>query len=321
MRHHRLVTGFALASGLLALSAMAADKTAGKPKPTPSPKELLAASKPSEWRKPDPQNLIYMELPTGRVVIELAPDFTPLHAANIRTLVREHYFDGLAIIRVQDNFVTQWGDPNDDDNGDKSKIRPLGKASKTLPPEYTRPIDPKLQWTPLPDGDVYAPEVGFSEGFPAARDPANGKEWLTHCYGAVGVARDIDPTSGSGSSLYAVIGQAPRGLDRNLAIAGRVLQGMPLLSGLSRGAEPMGFYTKAPQRITLGAVRIAADLPAGEREDIEVLRTDSPTFAALVEGKRNRRDAFYTLPAGKVDLCSINIPVRDAKADAGTSKH
>ncbi|MEP6898795.1 MAG: peptidylprolyl isomerase [Rhodanobacter sp.] len=316
MRHCHLATAIALVASLLTLSASAADKT--KAKPTPSAKELLAASKPTEWRKPDPQNLIYMQLPTGRVVIELAPDFTPLHAANIRTLVREHYFDGLAIIRVQDNFVTQWGDPNDDDNGDKSKIRPLGKASKTLPPEYTRPIDPKLQWTPLPDGDVYASEVGFSEGFPAARDPASDQEWLTHCYGAVGVARDIDPTTGSGSSLYAVIGQAPRGLDRNLAIAGRVLQGMPLLSGLSRGAEPMGFYTRAPQRVTISSVRLASDLPAKDRADIEVLRTDSPTFAALVEGKRNRRDAFYTLPAGKVDLCSISIPVRDAHAD--TSK-
>ncbi|WP_158885401.1 peptidylprolyl isomerase [Rhodanobacter sp. L36] len=314
LRRH-LVTALACACSVLAFSALAADKA----KPTPTAKELLAASKPSEWRRPDPQNLIYMQLPTGRVVIELAPDFTPLHAANIRTLVREHYFDGLAIIRVQDNFVTQWGDPNDDDSGDKSKIRPLGKASKTLPPEYTRSIDPTLQWTPLPDGDVYAPQVGFSEGFPAARDPATRREWLTHCYGAVGVARDIDPNSGSGSSLYAVIGQAPRGLDRNLAIAGRVLQGMPLLSGLSRGAEPMGFYTKAPQRITLGSVQLASDVAEKDRQDIEVLRTDSPTFAALVEGKRNRRDTFYTLPAGKVDLCSISIPVRDAKATA-TSK-
>jgi peptidylprolyl isomerase len=310
MRRRHLAVIIALAGSLLALSASAADKA----KPTPSAKELLEKSKPAEWRKPDPQNLIYMQLPAGRVVIELAPDFTPLHAANIRTLVREHYFDGLAIIRVQDNFVTQWGDPNDDDNGDKSKIRPLGKASKTLPPEYTRLIDPKLQWTPLPDGDVYAPEVGFSEGFPAARDPDTGQEWLTHCYGAVGVARDVGPTTGSGSSLYAVIGQAPRGLDRNLAIAGRVLEGMPLLSGLPRGAEPMGFYTKAPQRIALGSVRLASDIPAKDREGIEVLRTDSPTFAALVEGKRNRHDAFYTLPAGKVDLCSITIPVRDAGA-------
>ncbi|MFC5740774.1 peptidylprolyl isomerase [Dyella tabacisoli] len=277
---------------------------------TPTPKELLERSKPEEWRKPDPENLLLMQLPQGRVMIELAPDFTPLHAANIRTLVREHYFDGLAVIRVQDNFVSQWGDPEDDDKGDKSKLRSLGKAKRTLPSEYTRPIDSKLPWTALPDGDVYAPEVGFSEGFPAARDKASGQEWLTHCYGMVGVARDVGPETGSGSSLYAVIGQAPRGLDRNLAIAGRVLQGMEYLSGLPRGTGPLGFYEKPAQRLTIQSIRLVADLPAAERGKLEVLRTDSATFAALIEAKRNRRDDFYKLPAGKIDLCSINIPVR-----------
>ena len=316
MRRRYLIAALAL-STLLSLPAVAADQT--KAKATPTAKELLAKSTPAEWRTPDPQNLIYMQLPQGRVAIELAPDFSPLHADNIRTLVREHYFDGLAIIRVQDNFVTQWGDPNDDESGDKSKIRSLGKAHKTLPPEYTRAIDPKLPWTALPDGDVYAPEVGFSEGFPAARDPASGQEWLTHCYGAVGVARDVDPQSGSGSSLYAVIGQAPRRLDRNLAIAGRVIEGMPLLSGLPRGAEPMGFYTKPSQRVTIESARLAADIPARDRPALEVLRTDSPTFAALVDAKRNGRNAFYALPAGKVDLCSIDVPVREAKATA--AKH
>lgn len=308
LRRH-LVTALALAGSLLALPAVAAEQD----KPTPTAKEILARSAPAEWRTPDPQNLLLMQLPGGRVLIELAPDFTPLHAANIRTLVRQHYFDDLAIIRVQDNFVTQWGDPNDDDNGDKSKLRSLGKASKTLPPEFTRPIDAKLPWTPLPDGDVYAPEVGFSEGFPAARDPASGQQWLAHCYGMVGVARDVTPETGSGSSLYAVIGQAPRRLDRNLAVAGRVLEGMPLLSGLPRGPEPMGFYAKPEQRVTIESVRLAADLPAKDRPAIQVLRTDSATFAALVEARRNGRNAFYTRPAGKIDLCSIDVPVREAK--------
>lgn len=296
-----------LSAALLALALLPTAARADTPKPA----ELLAHAKPGEWRRPDPDNLLLMDLPQGRVVIELAPDFAPRHAANIRTLVRGGYFDGLAIIRVQDDFVTQWGDPNDDDQGDKSKLRPLGKAEKTLPPEYTRPIDPKMQWTALPDGDVYAPEVGFAEGFPAARDPASGREWLAHCYGAVGVARDVGPETGNGSSLYAVIGQAPRGLDRNLAVAGRVILGMPLLSGLPRGPEPMGFYEQPSQRVPIARVRLAADLPPAERPKIEVLRTDSTTFAALVEAKRNRRDAFYTVPAGKIDLCSIAIPARE----------
>ncbi|PWK92689.1 peptidylprolyl isomerase [Fulvimonas soli] len=304
-----LVAALALCLALPAL--------ADQPAHTPTPSELLAKSKPSEWRRPDPQNLLQMQLPSGRVLIELAPDYAPQHAANIRTLVREHYFDGLAIIRVQDNFVTQWGDPNDDDSGDRSKLKPLGSARKTLPPEYTRATDPKLPWTPLPDGDVYAPQVGFSEGFPAARDPASGQTWLAHCYGMVGVARDVGPETGNGSSLYAVIGQAPRGLDRNLAIAGRVIEGMELLSGLPRGPAPMGFYKDAAQRVPIGSVRLAADLPEAQRARVEVLRTDSATFAALVEAKRNRRDDFYRNPAGKIDLCGIAIPARDLDRRGG----
>ena len=295
---------------LLALMTLPPGTQAQAPKATPTAKELLARSSPAEWRVPDPQNLVYLDLPAGRVVIELAPDFAPLHVANIRTLLHEHYFDGLKIVRVQDNFVTQWGDPADNDDGDKRQRRSLGSAHDTVPPEYTHPIDPKLAWTALPDGDVYAPQVGFSEGFPAARDPASGQQWLTHCYGMVGVARDNGPETGSGSSLYAVIGQAPRALDRNLAIAGRVIEGMPLLSGLPRGPGPLGFYTRPSDQVTIRRATLAADVPAAQREKLQVLRTDSATFAALIEAKRNRRDAFYTVPAGKIDLCSIAIPIR-----------
>jgi peptidylprolyl isomerase len=313
LRCRHLVVALALAGGLFALPVFA-----DSGKPTPSSQELLAKSSAAEWRQPDLNNLLVMQLSTGRVLIELAPDFAPLHAANIRTLVREHYFDGLAIERVQDNFVTQWGDPNGNDGGDPSKIRSLGKASHTVAPEFTLPINPKRPWTALPDGDVYAPEVGFSEGFPSARDPVSGQEWLTHCYGMVGVGRDNGPETGSGSELYAVIGQAPRRLDRNLAVVGRVLEGMPLLSGLPRGPAPMGFYTQPGQRTTIQSVRLAADLPTAQRPAVEVLRTDSATFTALIEAKRNRRDAFYVTPAGKVDLCSIDVPMRATKVTGST---
>ncbi len=316
IRRHHLSTAV-LAGALVALPALAQQDQAP---PTLTAPQLLAKSTPLEWRKPNPENLLVMQLASGRVLIELAPDFTPLHAANIRTLIRQHYFDGLAIVRVQDNFVTQWDDPAGDDHGDKSKIHPLGKARATVAPEFTRPIDTKLPWTPLPDGDVYAPEVGFSEGFPVARDPASGQEWLTHCYGMVGVGRDSGADTGNGSALYAVIGQAPRRLDRNLAVIGRVLDGMPLLSSLPRGTGPMGFYDKPSQQVAIQSVQLAADLPAAQRPSVEVLRTDSKTFAALVEAKRNRRDAFYTVPAGKIDVCSIDVPMRDAAAAAAV-KH
>ena len=51
-------------------------------------------------------------MPSGRIIIELRPGFAPLHVANIKTLVRARYFDGLPVLRVQENYVAQWGDPD-----------------------------------------------------------------------------------------------------------------------------------------------------------------------------------------------------------------
>ena len=272
---------------------------------TPSPRtmaEVLAASQSSDWRAPDPENTLYLDLDAGRVVIELAPRFAPEHAANIRRLARQGYFDGLAIIRSQDNFVVQWGDPDGK--------RPLGAARATLPPEFSVPLTPALPFVRLPDADGYAAEVGFSEGFPAARDPRAGTTWLAHCYAMVGAGRGNDPESGNGSELYVVIGHAPRQLDRNIALVGRVLWGMERLSVLPRGPSPMGFYEQPSQHVPIRRLRVAADLPAAERTGLEVLRTDTATFTALVESRRNRRDDWYKVPAGYIDLCNVPLPVR-----------
>jgi peptidylprolyl isomerase len=263
--------------------------------------EVLASTTPADWRPADPANTFYLQLASGRVVIELAPGFAPEHAANLRTLARQKYFDGLAILRAQDNYVVQWGDPDGK--------RPLGEARATLPPEFTAPSR-SLPFTPLPDGDVYAPEVGFSDGFPAARDARTGQAWLTHCYGMVGVGRGNAPDSGNGTELYVVIGHSPRHLDRNIAVVGRVLKGMELLSALPRGTGPLGFYEQPSQFVPVQSLRLALDLPATERENLEVLRTDTAAFQRLVEARRNRRDDWYLVPAGRIELCNVPIPAR-----------
>lgn len=297
---------------LLCGPALAEPAGSGKPQGgyTPSVAQILAESAPAEWRRPDPESLLVMHLATGRVVMELDPHYAPLHVANIRTLVRERYFDGLAIVRVQDDFVAQWDDPQGDDGGDPRRIRPLGSAKITLPPEFTRSMSPSLPWVRLPDGDVYAPEVGFSDDFPAARDPAANATWLVHCYGTLAVARDIAPDSGNGSALYVVIGEAPRRLDRNLTVVGRVVAGMDELSALPRGHGPMGFYADASDRVPILDIRLASDLPPAQRPNIEILKTTSATFHRLLEAARHRHDAFYTTPPGKVDVCALPVPVR-----------
>jgi cyclophilin family peptidyl-prolyl cis-trans isomerase len=272
--------------------------------PKPSVADVIKASQKAEWRVPDPANTLYLELAAGRVVIELAPVFAPQHAANIRTLVREGYFDGLAILRSQDNFVVQWGDP------DETAPRPLKTAQAKLAGEFTIPLKNDKAFTRLPDRDGYAPQVGHSAGFPSARDPKSGQAWLAHCYGMVGVGRDVGADSGNGGALYVVTGQAPRQLDRNITVVGRVLDGMPLLSALPRGPAPMGFYDKPEHMVAIKSIRLAADVPDDQRSKLEVLRTESASFKAVAEAQRNRGGPWTKVAAGHVDLCNVPVPVR-----------
>ena len=288
----------ALVGALLAAGALA--DASGTPRRTMA--EVIAAAGPGDWRTPDPANTVYLQLATGRVVIELASDFAPQHAENIKTLVREGYFDGLAVIRSQDNFVVQWGDAEGK--------RPLKSARSSVPPEFTVAKGMSLPFTRLPDADGYAPEVGFSNGLPAARDPRTGEAWLVHCYAMVGAGRANEVDSGTGAELYVVTGHAPRQLDRNIALVGRVVQGIELLSVLPRGTGALGFYEKPSQHVPIVSVRMAADVPEAERARIELMRTDTPTFGALVEARRNRQDDWYKVPAGYIDVCNVPIPVR-----------
>jgi peptidylprolyl isomerase len=285
------------------------------PKPKPETMaELIRSSKPTDWRTLDPQNTLYLELSTGRVVIELAPAFAPAHVTNIKALARERYYDGLGIIRVQDNYVAQLGDFDADKPESARKIQ---SAKRTLPGEFDRPIDASLPFAPLSDGDVYAPEVGFSNGFPVARDPKANKMWLVHCYGMVGVGRDVAADSGGGTELYVVIGQAPRSLDRNVTLVGRVWVGVELLSALPRGEGALGFYQKRDQCFPIKSVRLAADVPAEERTPLEVLRTDTALFQDLVGARRNRREEWFHHQAGRIEVCSVPVPVRMSTAAAG----
>lgn len=300
----RLSLSLAIALLACPVLAHAADNADDPAKPKSS-KELLEASQPGDWRTPDPADVLYMQLASGRVVIELAPQFAPAHVANIRTLAHEHFWDGLSIYRSQDNFVVQFGDPNEDEAEHKS----LGSAKAHLPAEFTR-TSAGLAFDAIPDSDGWAPEVGFSDGFPTARDPGAGQAWLAHCYGTLGAGRYMAADSSDGTALYVVDGQSPRQLDRNITIVGRVLKGMELLSVIPRGPEPMGFYEKPEQRTPILSIALEADVPPAQRTPLQVLRTGTPLFAQLVEMRRNPKDDWYKAPAGHIDLCNITVPVR-----------
>jgi peptidylprolyl isomerase len=69
----------------------------------------------------DPENTLYLDVPAGRVVIELKPDLAPNHVARIKALVREGFYDGIVFHRVIDGFMAQTGDPDGNGTGGSGK--------------------------------------------------------------------------------------------------------------------------------------------------------------------------------------------------------
>ncbi|PKM17612.1 MAG: peptidylprolyl isomerase [Gammaproteobacteria bacterium HGW-Gammaproteobacteria-15] len=295
-----------LASAILLLttastSAVASEKAA---KAT-TVADWLAQSSATDWRELDAENTLYLELPTGRVVIELASDFAPKHISNIKALVREGFYRNIPIVRVQDNYVVQWNEP------DGATPKTLKQAKRNIAAEFSVKLPANFAFTPIADRDGYAPQTGHFNGFAMAMDPGNNNGWLTHCYGAVGIGRDNDADSGSGTSMYVVTGHAPRHLDRNITLVGTVRQGMELLSTLPRGQGAMGFYSSADQYTVIKDITLAADMPTAQRTALQVLRTDTAIFKGVVEAQRNRGGDWYQHPAGYIEVCNVRVPVRE----------
>lgn len=264
---------------------------------------VMEALEETDWRQPDQGNLLYMRLPHGEIIIELAPGFAPENVANIKTLVRDQYFDNLAIIRSQDNYVVQWGDPA----ADEGQARPLGSAAETVSPEFYRSAN-GINIAVIDSRDAYADVVGFANGLPVGSD--SDRVWLTHCYGMLGVARGVETDSGNGSSLYVVTGHAPRHLDRNITLAGRVLSGIENLTALPRGTGALGFYESADERTTIVNIRLGDEIAKEDRLNIDVMRTNTAAFADYVQSRTYRHEEWFVDPTGRIEICNINPPVR-----------
>ena len=268
-----------------------------------TPSDIVAQAPASAWTTIPADDLLVMDLANGgRVVIQLAPQFAPVHVGNIKALARGAYWNGATVYRVQDDYVAQWG------LNESDKPWPKGVVAKP-PAEYTRPLK-GLAITPLGSPDPYAPGAGFADGWPVAYSAREGWADLAHCYASVGVGRDLSPDTGTGGELYAVIGHAPRQLDRVIAAVGRVIDGIDRLSSLPRGTEALGFYKDKAQFVPIAGIRLASDMPAAERPAYEYMDTSSAAFARYLHLRANRHDDFYIRPAGGVDLCNVQVPVR-----------
>jgi peptidylprolyl isomerase len=288
---------------LLLVAAAALLIGAAPAKKLPTPTDIVGAAPASAWKTIPADDLLVMDLANGgRIVIQLAPDFAPVHVANIKALARGNYWNGASVYRVQDNYVAQWG------LNESDKPWPSGVTAKP-PAEYTRPFK-GLSVKPLGSPDAYAPGAGFSDGWPIAYNAKANWADLAHCYASVGVGRDLSPDTGTGGELYAVIGNAPRQLDRVIAVVGRVVDGIDRLSSLPRGTEALGFYKDKAQYVPIASIRLASDMATAERPSYEYMDTKSASFASYLKVRANRHDDFYIRPAGGVDLCNVAVPVR-----------
>jgi len=296
-----------------------------KAQDAPSPNRIVSDASAQEWVAIQPGDLLVMTLAPGQdgkprtVVIQLMPEpFSQGWIANIRTLARAGWYDGISVNRVQDNYVVQWGDPNYDNPEAEGAAKTLPEGLNQVPEsEYlvTRQRDELLKRTRL--SDPYSEWSSFIDGWPVAVKQTTVHSmdygaWPIHCYGMVGVGRNMSPDTGSGAELYTVIGHAPRHLDRNIALVGRVISGMEHLSSLPRGSGDLGFYTteEADMRTPILSIRVASDLPAEEQPAFEYLSTEGETFARYAEARANRRDPFFIVPAGGADICNIPVPIR-----------
>jgi peptidylprolyl isomerase len=285
---------------LLVTTAALLIGAAPPPSAVRSPGDAVKAAPTGDWIEIPAADLLVMDLAGGkRVVVQLAPQFAPVHVANIRTTARSGYWAKATVYRVVDNWVTQWG------LGDGPFPTPPGVVAQ--PPEEYQRSAAGLTLMPMGSPDPYSAMAAYADGWPVAMQ-VGGTVNPTYCYGAVGVARDAAPDTGNSSELFTVIGSTARRLDRNYALVGRVIDGMENLSALPRGTAEMGVYAKDQVPTPIVAVHVAADMPAAERPRFEYLRTGSPAFADYVQLASHRAD--YGVPSPGAALCAVPVPVR-----------
>ncbi len=272
------------------------------PAAAPLPSDPIEA----DWRAIPDDELLVMEVRGGRrVVIRLAAAYAPQHVANIRRLALAHWWDGLSVYRVQENWVAQWGDQSE------KKPLPAGVTDRPAAEFEIARFAPAVR---MERTDPYSTASGITaDGWPVATDGTQG--WLAHCYGMVGVARDALPSTGSGAELFTPIGQSARRLDRNYTVVGRIVEGMQWLSTLPRSETPMGMYAAKEEELPIVSVRLASDLPAAARPRFQFRSADNARFAAAV--RRREHPEPPTVAVGGASVCDVPLAVRKAPGGSG----
>lgn len=291
MRQGFWITGAALAAALLASVTPASAQDT-----TPSPSEAAPAIAADDWRTAAPDNLLVIDTNKGRILVEMTPEAAPGHVARIRLLAKAGFYDGLPWHRVIDGFMAQTGDPLG--TGEGQSWHPDLKAEFT----FRRDAETPFVAVAAPAGAL----IGFVQSLPVQTQPdavmattpdRKVHAWGLYCPGVAGMARDDAPDSAN--SQFFLMRHPYPALDKRYTVWGRVVSGLDVVRALKFSPSPDGIVTD-PDRMT--RVRVAGDLPEGERPTVRVLSTSSAPFRALVEDTRAARGADFS-------ACDIELPV------------
>ena len=278
-------------AALLTLAATSVPAAAVQKPATPAP---AAVSPPaaSDWRTPDPQDVLVIDTNKGRILVELAPLLAPNHVTRVRELARKGLYTGRSFFRVIDQFMAQTGDPQDNGMG--------GSDLPDLTAEFTFRRGADTPFVQVADQAVA--EIGFVGPLPVMTQSsqlmpmtADGRisGWALYCPGVAGMARGESPDSGN--SQFFLMRQAYPSLEKRYTAFGRVISGLEVVRAIKAG-EPV----VAPQDL-MTRVQVLADMPAGSRPKVRVIDPRSPWFAAEVARVRASRGADFT-------ACAISIP-------------
>ena len=259
------------------------------------------------WRVVDPENLMLIDTDYGRIGVELYPNIAPKHVAQIKSLVRRKFYDGIVFHRVIDGFMNQTGDPTGTGTGDSDLPNipaefTFRRSTNTMPvtvlsARQINPRDPSA-------GDI---GVGFYRGLPVATQPAaqaaatkDGKvaAYGLHCKGTTSMARTSDPNSAN--SQFFLMRGAAQWLDASYSVWGHTVIGREFLESFKVGTngQTSGFVPDKMNRVT-----IAADWPEATRPVVKVLKTAGADFTRFLNTQKDETGSYP-------DICDIQLPVR-----------
>ncbi len=262
----------------------------------------LPATSDADWRDLDPENTLYIQTKYGTFVVEMVPEMAPKHVAQIKKLARQGFYDHITFHRVIDGFMNQTGDPRGDGTGDSSE--------PNIPGEMVFKRDPgemKLTLIGKENSPLGTVETGFYKSVPVASKPAaqammtkDGKvdAFGMHCKGVTSMARSEDINSAN--SQFFLMRAAYPSLNAKYTVWGETVWGREGLTKIKVGTAG---ETKNFVPDEMDKVRVAADVPATERINVQVLKTDSKAFATYVDSLKGKDGKYPT-------VCEIQVPAR-----------